>query len=217
VKLNPKTILILKNFSTINPSIIIKPGNVLASIATNKTVLAKATVPDEFPTMVPIYALNRFLSALSLFQDPDLEFVDNSVRISGNGSSIVYHYSDPSVIVSPPEKDIKLPTVDVDCVVTNKALQNVLKAMNVLGLPELAIVGDGSRLMLQAVDTKNPSADNFSVNLGDTDNVFRAVFRAENIKVIDGDYQVKISSKGISQFVGTEAIYWIAIEQSSSF
>lgn len=217
MKLSPKTLQVLKNFSTINPSIVIKPGSVLASIAANKTILAKATVPDEFDRVVPIYALNRFLSALSLFKEPDVEFGDGAAVIRNGKSAITYHYSDPAIILAPPEKDIKLPSVDVDCVITNKALQDVLKAMSVLGLPELAIVGDGEDLTLQAIDVKNPSADAFSVGLGNTEGVFRAVFRAENIKVIDGDYQVKISSKGISQFTGTEATYWIAIEQSSTF
>jgi hypothetical protein len=96
-------------------------------------------------------------------------------------------------------------------------MQDVLKAMSVLGLPELAIVGDGSTLTLQAVDVKNSSSDTFSVDIGETDLAFRAVFRAENIKILDGDYQVQISSKGISQFTGAEATYWIAIEQSSTF
>ena len=218
MKLSPKTLLILKNFATINPSITIKPGNTLASIATNKTVLAKAPVPDEFNRVIPIYNLSRFLSALSLFEDPDVDFGESAAVIRGaRGGSITYHYSDPAIILAPPEKDIKLPSVDVECTVTNKAMQDVLKAMSVLGLPELAIVGDSEKLTLQAIDVKNPSADTYSVDIGETDRAFRAVFRAENIKTIDGDYSVQISSKGISQFTGTEATYWIAIEQSSSF
>ena len=217
MKLSPKTLLILKNFATINPSIVIKPGNVLASIAANKTVLAKTTVPDEFDRVVSIYAVNRFLSALSLFQDPDVEFGESAAVIRGAQSSITYHYCDPAIVLAPPDKDIKVPSVDVECTVTNKALQDVMKAMSVLGLPELAIVGDGDRLTIQAIDVKNPSADTFSVDLGETDKTFRAVFRSENIKVIDGDYRVQISAKGLSQFTGTEATYWIAIEQSSTF
>lgn len=217
MKLSPKTLLILKNFSTINPSITIKPGNTLASIASNKTVLAKASVPNEFDRVIPIYNLSRFLSALSLFEDPDVEFGEGAAVIRSGRTVHVHHYSDPAIILSPPEKDIKLPSIDVECTVTNKAMQDVLKAMSVLGLPELAIIGDGEKLTLQAIDVKNPSADTYSTDIGETDRAFRAVFRAENIKTIDGDYNVQISSKGISQFSGIEATYWIAIEQSSSF
>lgn len=217
MKLSAKTLQILKNFSTINSSIIIKPGNVLQSIAQNKTVLAKAEVPDQFERMVPIYALNRFLSSLSLFDDPDVSFEENAAVIKGARGKILYHYSDPSVIVAPPEKEIKLPSVDVQCTITNKALQDVLKAMGILGLPELAITGDGSKLTLEAVDVKNTSTDTFSIDIGETDLAFRAVFRAENMKIIDADYRVEISSRGISKFVGPDCTYWIAIEQSSTF
>ena len=89
--------------------------------------------------------------------------------------------------------------------------------MNVLGLPELAVVGEGTNVMLQAIDVKNPSAVEYSIVVAETDKTFRAVFRAENLKLMDGDYQLTISSKGISQFTSTEATYWIAVEASSTF
>jgi len=217
MKLSARTINILKNFSTINPSIVLKPGNTIATISTNKTIMARATCPDEFTNVIAIYNLARFISTMTLFDDPDLEFGTNAVQISSGKKSNTYHYADPSVILAPPEKEIKLPSVDVDCFLTNKDIQDVTKAMNVLGLPELAVVGDGSNIMLQAVDVKNPSADEYSIVVAETDKVFRAVFRSENLKLMDGDYQLMISSKGISQFVGTEASYWIAVEASSTF
>jgi len=209
--------MILKNFSTINPSIVIKPGSTLTTIAPNKTILAKAQISDSFDRIVPIYALSRFLSTLSLFENPDLDFGNDLVRIYDGKKSTPYHYSDPTVIQAPPEKDIKLPSVDVECRITNGDIQSVIKAMGILGLPELAIVGDGSKLFLQAIDAKNPSADIHSIEVGESGREFRAIFRSENIKIVDGDYDVKISSKGISQFIGTDVTYWIAIEQNSSF
>jgi hypothetical protein len=129
----------------------------------------------------------------------------------------VYHYSDPSVIMVAPEKEIKLPTVDVHFNLTNKDIQTVMKALGVLSLPEIAVVGDGSNVSLQAIDSKVSTDDNYSIKVGETDLVFRAIFRAENMKMMDGDYEVKISSRGISQFIGLEATYWIAVEASSTF
>jgi hypothetical protein len=116
----------------------------------------------------------------------------------------------------PPEKQIKLPSTDAECFITNKDFQNITKALSVLGLPEIAIVGDGENISLQAIDTKNP-ADTFSITVGQSSNVFRAIFKSENLKIMDGDYTVSISSKGISQFVGTEVSYWIAVEATSTF
>lgn len=217
MQLNPQTMNILKNFSTINPSIVVKPGSVLTTISPSKTILAKATISDNFTTLFGVYALNRFLSSLSLFDKPELDFGESSVRISDGGRSITYHYSDPSIILVPPEKDIKLPSIDAECKLTNKDIQSVLKALGVLDLPEIAVVGDGERISLQAVDSKNGASDTYSVDVGETDRVFRAIFRAENLKMIEGDYTLKVSSKGISQFIGTDVTYWVAIEASSQF
>jgi hypothetical protein len=106
---------------------------------------------------------------------------------------VIYHYADPTIIMAPPEKEIKLPSVDVECVLTNRDYQNVTKALSVLGLPEIAIIGDGTSVSLEAVDMKNPSTDTYSVQIGESDKVFRAIFRQENLKIMDGDYKVMIS------------------------
>lgn len=217
MKLSAKTISLLKNFSAINPSIVIKPGSTLATMSTTKSIVAKAEVPDNFPNQVAIYNLGRFISSYSLLDDPDLEFGDNSITMKDSTKKVVYHCSDASLIIVPPEKEIKMPSVDVQCRVSNKDLQTVIKALGVLALPELAFVGDGENVMLQATNSKEQSTDTYSINVGATDKTFRAIFKPENIKVIDGDYEIRISSKGISQFVGTEVTYWIAVEQSSTF
>ena len=216
MKLSARTLHLLKNFSTINPSIVLKPGGIATTISPNKTILARASIGDEIPNVVAIYNLSRFISTLSLFENPDLDFSDKSVRISDGNRSVVYHYADASIIMVPPEKQIKLPSTDAECFITNKDFQNITKALSVLGLPEIAIVGDGENILLQAIDTKNP-ADTFSITVGQSSNVFRAIFKSENLKIMDGDYTVSISSKGISQFVGTEVSYWIAVEATSTF
>ncbi len=217
MQISAKTINVLKNFSTINPSIVLSPGNVISTISTNKTIMARATVPDSFTAVSGIYVLNRFISALSLFDNPHLDFGEGFVRIHSDNRSIQYHFSDPSVILVAPEKDIKLPSVDVEFTLTNKDIQTVMKALSILGLPEIAVVGNGEDISLQAIDSKAGTADNYSINVGKTNLAFRAIFRAENMRMMDGDYNVKISSKGISQFIGLDITYWIAIEASSTF
>jgi len=217
MQLSVKTINVLKNFSTINPSIVLKPGHVVSTISPNKTIMARATVPDEFGGMYGIYVLNRFISSLSLFENPEIDFGSESATIQSENRSIVYHYSDPSVIMVPPDREIKLPSIDAEFKLTNKDIQTVMKALGVLNLPEIAVVGDGSKVSLKAIDSKSVSNDTYSITVGETDKAFRAIFRAENMKMMDGDYDVKLSSKGISQFVGLEATYWIAVESSSNF
>ena len=217
MKLSAKTFNVLKNFSTINPSILIKEGSTLSTISPTKTILAKATVPDMFPCNVAIYDLSRFIRSVSLFENPDFDFGEKSVTIRDELRSIVYHYAEPSVILTPPDKQLKLPSVDVECVLTRDNLNSVMKALAVLGLPELALVGDGESVHLQAADSKNTTADTYSIKIGDTDKTFRAVFRSENLKLIDGDYSTQISSKGLAHLTGPDASYYIAIESTSTF
>lgn len=217
MRVSTNTLNVLKNFAKINPSIVIAEGNVLKTISPSKTIMAKATVETSFDKRFAIYNLDRFISTMSLFSDPDLNFGDKSVVIMSGGKKSVYTYADETTVTKAPEKDIKLPTIDVTFTLTNDNLKDVEKAAGVLALPEIAVVGDGTAVSLQAIDTKNPSGDVYSIEIGATDKVFKAIFRSENIKIIPGDYQVSISSMGISQFVGKEVEYWIAVESSSTF
>jgi hypothetical protein len=179
--------------------------------------MAKAKIPTDFDKRFAIYNLDRFISTLSLFNDPDLKFNDKSVEIRDSNKSIRYNYADESTITKMPEKDIKLPSVDVTFKLTNEHLRDVEKAAGVLGLPEIFVVGDGKDISLQAADSKNLNGDVYSINIGKTDKTFRAIFKSENIKIIPGEYEVSICSKGISYFKGTESDYWIAVEKSSTF
>ena len=180
--------------------------------------MAKATVPVTFEKRFAMFDLSKFLSATSMFEDAELTFGDKSVKISDKaGSYTSLTYADESIIKSPPEKEIVLPSVDAEFKFEHSSLVNVTKALGVLGLPEIAVVGDGTTISVQAIDSKNPAGDSFSMSVGTTDKTFRAIFKSENIKVLNGDYNVKLCSKGISHWSGPEAEYWIAVEASSTF
>ena len=114
MKLSDKTISVLKNFSSINQSILFKEGNKLRTISVMKNILAEATVSEDFSRDFGIYDLNQFLNGLSLHQDPELDFAqDGYVVIREGRSRSKYFFADPNVIVTPPEKDITLPSEDI--------------------------------------------------------------------------------------------------------
>lgn len=216
MNIDTKTTQVLKNFAKINPSIVFKEGNVVKVISPTKTIMAKATVPTTFDRRFAIYNLDRFLSAVSLFTNPDLSFGEKSVTISEDHRVTKYSYADESTFIKVPEKDIELPSVDVSFRLSNTALKEVEKALGVLGLPEIVVRGENGKMLLQASDTKSPN-DVYSVELGETDKTFCAVFKTENIKILPGDYDVSICSRGISHFKGEDIEYWIAVEQHSTF
>ena len=74
MKLDNKTLQILKNFSLINSSMRFKEGNTLTVVSSNKNILARANIAEGFPRQFAISDLPRLLGVLSLFDTPEIEF-----------------------------------------------------------------------------------------------------------------------------------------------
>ena len=220
MKLSKHTLNMLKNFSDINMSIEIKKGNILRTVSVQKNILAQAELEEEFPQDFAIYELNRFLGAVSLFDDPEFQFNGKSANIGTTKHSVDYVYCDPSMIVTPPENNITFPDPEVKFTLSQDALSQIIKASNVLGTPEISVECESGNISVKALDVNNDSTDTFKVELEEkSEHKFRFVFKTENMKMIPGNYDVEISSKGISHFSlqGQKLQYWIATESSSSF
>ncbi len=220
MKLTDSTLTVLKNFAGINNSILVKKGNKLRTISVAKNILAEADISEDFPKDVAIYDLNQFLNGLSLHQDPNLDFSEESYLTIREGKRRVkYFYADPQVIISPPEKEITLPTEDVCFQLESVTLEKLLKAAAVYQLPDLAAVGEAGVVKLVVRDKKNDTSNEFAVVVGETDRDFTFNFKVENIKIIPGAYDVVISSKLLAKFTNSNynLIYYIALEPDSSF
>ena len=220
MKLSDNTISILKNFASINQSILVKQGSKLRTISVMQNILAEADVGEDFPKDFAIYDLNQFLNGISLHQDPDLDFSNDSHLIIREGKRRVkYFFADPEVIVSPPEKNIELPTQDVCFQLEHSQLDKLLKAAAVYQLPDLSAVGENGVVKLVVRDKKNDTSNEFQVVVGETDAEFTFNFKVENIKIIPGTYNVVISQKCISKFTNEKynLDYFIALEPDSEF
>jgi hypothetical protein len=221
MKISATTLNILKNFSGINASILVKPGSKLKTITAQNNVMAEANVPETFDTGFAIYDLSQFLSAVSLFDDPDFDFQDQYVRINQGNRSIRYYFADPSMVKAAGDKKVALPSVDVAFDLTEKQVNEILKAASVLQVPEIAVVSDGaSKTKVKATDIKNNTSNDFSVEVDhESDKKFKMIFKAENLKMIAGDYKVEICARGIARFWNEklEVEYFIATESSSEF
>ena len=217
--LSTETVSILKNLSTINQSILIKPGKQLSSMSVMKNILVKADIQEEFEKTVAIYDLNQFLNCLSLIPGAQLTLGENSITISGDKNSIDYRYSDPSVIAAPPEKELKLPSEDVCVTLTEDQLETVKKAAAVLQIPDVSLIGDGETIYLTVRDKKNSGSNSYRIEVGETSDVFQFNMKVENLKLIGGDYDVTISSKNLAYFAnhGRPVSYYIAMEPDSTF
>ena len=219
MKLSNNTTNILKNFSQINQSILIKEGNKLKTISVMKNILAEAEVEEDFEKDFAIYDLNQFLSGLSLYDAPDLDFGDSYLTIRDGRRRAKYFFADPDVIVSPPEKEITLPSRDVCFTVATQQLDKLLKAASIYQVPDLSAVGRNGKIELVVRDKKNDTSHEFSEEVGETDLEFSFNFKVENIKIIPGAYDVVISSKLLAEFTNknTDLKYYIALEPDSTF
>ena len=220
MKLSDKTLSVLKNFSTINQSILFKQGSKLRTISVMKNILAEATITEEIPKDFGIYDLNQFLNGLSLHQSPELDFVnDGHVVIKEGRMRSKYFFADPNVIITPPDKAIDLPSEDVSFELSTDQLDKLLKAAAIYQLPDLAVVGGSGVVKILVRDKKNDTSNDFSVTVGETDKQFSFNFKVENIKILPGTYDVSVSSKLLSRFTSKnqDLTYFIALEPDSTF
>lgn len=217
MKFSERTINILKNFATINQSVVLKPGKQLRTISPQKTIMAVANIDDEIPAEACIYDMSRFLSTYALFGEPDIQIASNHFVISQGKKSNKYYFADKSMVITPPEKEISIPSNDVEVNVEWADLQSVIKASGVLQLPEIAFDGDGETCSLTAIDSNNTTADKFGIELGATSDKFRLIIKTENLKLLPQNYKVTLSSKGISKFEGSDVTYFVAIESKSFY
>tara|TARA_B100001093_G_C26537969_1_gene888915 strand:- start:84 stop:749 length:666 start_codon:yes stop_codon:yes gene_type:complete len=220
MKLSDNTLNILKNFAGINNSILVKKGTQLRTISVAKNILAEAQIGEEFPRDFAIYDLNQFLNGLGLHQDPEMDFSpDSFLSIREGKRRVKYFYADPNVIISPPDKEITLPSEDIRFQLESTSLDKLLKAAAVYQLPDLSAVGGDGVVKLVVRDKKNDTSNEFAVVVGETDKVFSFNFKVENIKIIPGAYDVVVSSKLLSRFSNTnhDLKYYIALEPDSSF
>ena len=220
MKLSESTLSLLKNFSTINQSILFKQGNKLRTVSVMKNILAEATINEEFPKDFGIYDLNQYLNGLALHNNPELNFeADNYVVIKEGRSRSKYFFADANVIITPPEKTLTLPDETVSFELSTDQLDKLLKAAAIYQLADLSVVGGEGVVKVLVRDKKNETSNDFSIIVGETDATFSFNFKVENIKILPGNYDVVVSQKLLSRFTSKnqDLTYFIALEPDSTF
>ena len=224
MKLSEHTISVLKNFASINQNLVIREGSELQTMSAMKNIVARSGVEENFPKEMAIYDLNEFLAALSLFTSPILEFDEQYVTIkeeSNPTNSLKYFYSDPSVVQSP-SKTITMPSEDITFELSSGDLSKMKRASAVIGAPDMVLenTDEPFKSILNAIDKKNDTANNYSLDISTNgDGQFKFYFKVENLKLMDGSYDVSVSSRNISNFKSknSDVEYWIALEPESTY
>ena len=219
MKISSDTINILKNFSGINANLVFKPGKELKTLSEAKTIMASASILEDFPVEFGVYDLNEFLSLFSLMDNPELDFSDKLLTMSDGSQKIKYFYSEIDILTQP-TKDINMPECEVELDISSSNLDKIRKAAAVLGHSELSFSSQGGEVVASVFNEKDSTANTFDINLGTTSTeTFNYVFSISNLKMLQGDYKVSISSKLISNWRNADnpLDYFIALEKSSSF
>ena len=219
MKLSNETKEVLKNFSTINQNLVIKQGSNISTMSAMKNIIAKSKVTEKFPKEIAIYDLNEFLAALSLFENPELDFKnDGYVVIKEGRSRSQYFFADPGCIITPPEKSIELPGEDVTFELSTDQLDKLLKAAAIYQLADLSVVGGEGVVKVLVRDKKNDTSNDFSIIVGETESTFSFNFKVENIKILPGTYTV-VCSQNLSRFTNKnqDLTYFIALEPDSTY
>jgi len=222
MKISKETLDVLKNFSAINPNLVIEQGNKLTTIAEAKNIMASCEVAETFDKDIGIYDLNEFLSALSLIEDPEFVFGDQSVSIKSDLTSLTYRYADRSILTSP-EKGVNMPEADVNVQLSAEVINHIRRAGAALNHPIVSITtnANDTKLYLQVKDPSSSSSNIFQHEIAsdyDADAAFDFQFLISNLKLISGDYEVSVSSKLISHWkcINNSSVeYWIALEKTS--
>lgn len=229
MKITDNALTVLKNFSTINTSVMVREGNMIATISPSKTIFAKAELDMSFPKDFAIYDIPRFLGALSLISGADIDIGDNFATIKDGSKEIVYLFAEPdTILTADPSKKVTPKTIAAEFVLDKTNLSLLLKAAAVMSLPEISVKGDGKTIIVCAEDSKlenenGARSDGFSLRVGETDKTFNAIFKLDNIRLINGvDYKVIISQvpgAGIFETVNDviKITYFVPMESNSSF
>jgi len=217
MNLSEHTIAVLKNFAQINQNLVIKKGKTLMTMSSMKNIVAKANIEEDFPKEVAIYDLNEFLASLSLFKSPTLDFQDQYLTMTEGSNKIKYFYSDPSVVQSP-SKMLTMPDPEVKFTINSSDLSKMKRAAGVINAPDMVLEKNGSGTFLTAKNAKNDTANTYSTDIVvEGDGTYKFYFKVENLKIMDGDYNVQISSQNISHFSGNNIEYFIALEPDSTY
>ena len=215
MKLSENTLAVLKNFASINSGVVLNAGKVQKSISPEKSILVEAQLEDDIPSKFGIYDLNQFLGNVTTIRNPELTFTNEDVTLDDGDLALTYHACSPNLIISPPEKELVLKTVDVTFSLPNATLQKLLKVATMNNLPNLTVVGKDGELRLKIHERANDTSNHGSVKIGDYAGAdFTATFKTENLKLLPDDYNVEVQKNAFAKFVNVNKTltYFIALE-----
>jgi hypothetical protein len=216
MKLCNDTVNTLKNFSQINPSLVVNPGSEIVTMSPTKTISARMITEVVFDQPFCIYELSKFLGLISMLEEPDLMFSEKSVEIKSKSGNVNYTYADPTMVVAPITNKIDVENPVCSFTLNHTQLTNLIRAASVLQTDMIRLVSVGGKLKVGTTDSKDPTSHTFDLDIeGDIENDFTINVKTENVvKILPSEYNVTVSDRVI-QFHNSTHTYWIVSERSN--
>jgi hypothetical protein len=205
MKFSDKTLAVLKNFASINSGVVFRPGKIQKTMDANKQILVEATLEDDFPAEFGIYDLNNFLGNVTSLKNPEIDFTKEHAILKEGDFTITYMACSPNLIITPPNKELVLKSVDVKFDLSNSNFSRLLKVANMNTLTHISLVGENGSLLLKVYDPANDTSNHGASRLGDyAGNDFKVTFKTENLKLLPDDYEVQLQIGTFAQFVNKD-------------
>ena len=215
MKLSDNTLAVLKNFASINSGVVLSAGKTQKTISPEKSILVEATLEDDIPSEFGIYDLNQFLGNLTTLRNPELTFNKDTVTLDDGELSFDYRACSANLIITPPDKELVLKSVDVKFSLPNDTLQKLIKVATMNSLPNLSVVGKNGSLLLKIHERANDTSNSGTIKIGEyAGQDFTASFKTDNLKLLPNDYNVEIQKGAFAKFENASNTlkYFIALE-----
>ena len=207
---------ILKQFQKISDQMYFNHGYKQSVIAESKRVFAQSITDVEVEKPFAIYSLKKFLSVLSLYEEPKIVINDNVMIISSNDDRKTCHYqlTNPEYIVYEKNLDKFNKKYDFSFEMKSADYMEIDEIASVLKSNLIIFRGDGKSVNVTC--EKSQSGDVGLVALGETSEIFKAALPIDVLKMKDEDYIVEISRKGSIRFISEKITYLFALDKDNS-
>jgi hypothetical protein len=215
MNLSKKTLEVLKNFATINSNFYYSGEGMIKTVSPMKNILANSVMEEDLPEF-GIYDLSEFLSVLSLYRSPCLDFSEDYVDISWEdkvNTVVRFHFAAKNILTVS-DKTIDIEDFFVSLKLSRDMLSDTVKSAAVLQLSDIVLKSDGITTTFGVIDKKDGNKNSHLTILNEASSgvEYEFYFKYENLKMIPNDYILSISKEGIGKFESEDVTYWVATE-----
>ncbi len=209
MNLSPETIEILQQFSTINESIKIEPGNVLRIMDKSRAIYGNATIAEDFPNTVSIASIREFLALYDLFEEPTLTFSNKSVEITDGDQHSTYWYADEGAFKDIPRSVKKSYQTEVK--ISKAQLQTLLRAAYTLKVPDIRFFSDREGVHVRAINTEMSTSNYYDILLSpEPASGLDVRLHIDRCKLLARDYTIGVGGSPAVFFMSTGLEYAVA-------